>query len=248
MLSKAQIKNINALRQKKNRQKSGRFIAEGIKVTDELLKENFIQIEEIFALEKWITKYIHLQKTHPHIKIIPVTDDELKHISNLDTAQEVLSLCKIPAPVPIPDLKGKITLMLESVRDPGNVGTIVRIADWFGIEQVICSPDCADVFNPKTIQATMGSLARTKVHEFELGEVLKKNKNVPLYAAVLGGEPITAFAAIQEGIIAIGNEASGLSEQMIQSATHCITIPGKGKAESLNAAIAAGIICGRLLL
>src|SRR5690606_2549213 len=150
----AQIKNINALRQKKNRQKSGRFMAEGIKVVDELLKEDHIRIEEIFALETWVDKYIHLQQTHSHINVVPVTERELKQLSSLESPQQVMAICQCPAPEPIPALKGKITLMLESVRDPGNVGTIVRIADWFGIGRVICSPDCTDIFNPKTIQAT----------------------------------------------------------------------------------------------
>lgn len=248
MLSKAQIKNIHALRLKKNRQKSHRFLAEGIKITDELLKENTIYIEEIFALDQWVNRYVQLQKTHPHINIIPVSDRELQQISSLDTPQQVIAICRCPAGQSVPDLKGKVTLMLESVRDPGNVGTIIRIADWFAVERVICSPDCADIFNPKTIQATMGSIARVKVAQWELREVLMQNKTVPVFATVLNGTPLTSFFPITEGIILTGNEGTGLSEALVKSATYSITIPGKGKAESLNAAVATGIICSRLLL
>lgn len=248
MLSKAQIKTIHALRLKKNRQSSGRFLAEGLKVTEELLKGDYIQIEVIYALEEWVDKYGEAAQSHPHVKIVPVSEQDIGRLSLLETPQPVIAVCTYPEPGPVPQLRGKVTLALESVRDPGNLGTIVRIADWFGIERVICSPDCADIFNPKTIQASMGSIARVKVSEWALEEVLAENRQVPVFATVLDGRSITEYSRINEGLILAGNEGVGLSRAMVDAATHRVTIPGKGKAESLNVAVATGIVCSRLLL
>jgi TrmH family RNA methyltransferase len=247
MLSKAQIKTIHSLRYKKSRQKSGHFIAEGAKVIAELLQEDYIQVEGLLALDSWIAGYTPVEKK-ASLKITRISEQELKQISALDTPQQVVAVCRLPVPEQVPLLNGKVTLMLESVRDPGNLGTIIRIADWFGIERIICSTDCADTFNPKTVQATMGSIARVKVSESPLEMIIARNKAVPVYAATLHGQSITRVSPLKEGILLIGNESNGLSEQLIKTATQCITIPRIGKAESLNAAVATGIICSRLLL
>lgn len=246
MLSKVQIKTIHALQHKKYRQKSRRFLAEGIKVTQELLKSREIAVEAVYALPVGIKRLEALATGS--VALVEITERELNTISSLTTPQEVLAVCKIPQNTDLPVLADKITLLLEAIRDPGNLGTIIRIADWFGIPQVVCSADCVDVYNSKTIQATMGSIARVKIWSGSLSEILQKNKDVPLFATTLEGKPVTQFSKIAEGVIAIGNESNGLSSELIQKASECISIPRIGGAESLNAGIATGIICGQLLL
>lgn len=244
MLSRAQIKTIRSLRHKKYRQKFGRFIAEGVKVVDELLKSD-IRVEKIFALENRVNVF-SLAEARSKPELVSVTEKELKQISSLETPQQVLAVCIIPSERAEPLLTGKVSLMLEAVRDPGNLGTIIRIADWFGIENVICSPDCVDVFNPKVVQATMGSVARVKVSAHDLSTIIGNNKTLPLYAATLNGKDIASFPKIGEGLLLLGNESHGLSENLLAQSDHKITIPRIGKAESLNVAVAAGIICSRL--
>lgn len=248
MLSRAQIKYIHSLRLKKYRQKYGRFTAEGAKVVNELRNAHHIRIDSLFATEEWLEGNTGLAELNRETSINPVSKQELQQISNLESPQAVFAICEMPSVHRLPELSGRISLALETIQDPGNLGTIIRIADWFGIENVICSPDCADAFSPKTIQATMGSIARVRVTEVSLDEMLEEAGNIPIYAATLNGKDIREFPEIKEGIILIGNEGHGLSEKMIQMATHRITIPRQGKAESLNAAVATGIICGRLLL
>ncbi len=248
MLSKVQIKAIHSLQHKKYRQKSGHFLAEGVKVVEELLTEHTIEVKNIYALPSWIEQYSALAGTHKNLIITPVTDRELKNISALTHPNEALAICKIPAPPAIPLLKGRVTLLLEAIRDPGNMGSIIRIADWFALPQIICSHDCVDVYNPKTVQATMGSLSRVKVWSGDLKTLLQNRPDIPLFATTLEGRALTEFEKIDEGILAIGNESSGLSQTIIKRANECITIPRLGGAESLNAAIATGIICSRLLL
>jgi len=145
-----------------------------------------------------------------------------------------------------PTIKGKISLVLDFIQDPGNMGTIIRIADWFGIENVFCSNDCADIYNPKVVQSTMGSITRVRVEYVELGVWLKNNSEARTYAAVLNGRDITKMEKLNEGIIVIGNESKGISEEIMKMINVQITIPGKGKAESLNAAVATGIILSHL--
>ncbi len=246
MLSKVQIKTIQALQHKKHRQKSGRFVAEGIKITEELLRSKEIGVEALYALPPRLERLTAMAKAG--VALTAVTERELKRISNLNTPQEVLAICGIPENGAPPRLNGKITLLLEAIRDPGNMGTIIRIADWFGIPQLVLSPDCVDVYNPKTIQATMGSIGRVNIWSGNLSTALDKNHGIPLYATTLNGKPITHFRKIKEGIIAIGNESAGLSKGLLERADEYLTIPRHGEAESLNAAIAAGIVCGQLLL
>lgn len=246
MLSKVQIKTIQALQHKKHRQKSGRFVAEGLKTTEELLQSEEIAVETLYAVPARLEKLALI--AHAEVRLTAVTERELKSISCLTTPQEVLAVCKIPENNAVPDLQHKITLLLEAIRDPGNMGTIIRIADWFGIPQLVFSSDCVDAYNPKTIQATMGSIGRVKIWSGRLSAVLDKNPGIPLYAATLDGKSITQFQKIKEGVIAIGNESAGLSDELRQRAEECLTIPRYGRAESLNAAVATGIICGQLLL
>ncbi|GAA3942069.1 RNA methyltransferase [Chitinophaga oryziterrae] len=240
MLSKAQIKYIQSLQHKKYRQKSGQFIAEGDKIVPELLSEG-VPVQEVYATTSWISAHEQLLN---NVRVTAVDEAVLKQISALTTPNQAMALLNIPEPTPAV-LKGVVTIALETIQDPGNLGTIIRIADWFGIKQVICSPDCVDAYNPKTIQATMGSIARVRVIESEIIPLLQE---VPSYAATLHGTNIVEFKKIEEGIILIGNESRGLSDQVIAACTYRITIPRLGGAESLNAGIAAGIICGRLLI
>lgn len=248
MLSKAQIKYIQSLQHKKYRQKSGQFIAEGDKIVPELLLEA-VPVREVYATEAWISTHEQLLARRKEVRVMPVEEGILKQLSALTTPNQALALLDMPAPAEIkPELfKGTVTLAVETIQDPGNLGTIIRIADWFGIRQIVCSPDCVDVYNPKTIQATMGSIARVRVLETEIAPFLNL-AGLPSYAATLHGRNIVEFQKLEEGIILIGNESRGLSDGVIAVATHKITIPRLGGAESLNAGVAAGIICGRLLI
>lgn len=245
MLSKAQIKYIQSLQHKKNRQKSSQYVAEGDKIVQELLQAG-MPIKGLYATADWLEQHNHLLGKLSGAVII-VDASVLKQLSSLTTPNRAMALLDMPPaidPLPAP---GTVVFALEAIQDPGNMGTLIRIADWFGIGQIICSPDCVDVYNPKTIQATMGSIVRVRIAEYDIKELLRQSP-VPSYAATLHGKNIAGFPVIKEGIILIGNEGRGLSEDVIAMATHRITIPRLGGAESLNAAVAAGIICGRLLI
>jgi TrmH family RNA methyltransferase len=245
MLSKAQIKYIQSLQHKKNRQKSGQFTAEGDKIVLELLTGGLAR--EVYATDDWINEQEALLAKLSGIRVTVVAPHVLKQLSALTTPNRAIALLDIPPATAAGPLSGTVSLALESIQDPGNLGTIIRIADWFGITRVYCSPDCVDTYNPKTIQATMGSFARVQVVEHDIVQLLKA-ANVPGYAATLHGRNITEFEPVKEGILLIGNESRGLSEEVIAHSTHRITIPRLGGAESLNAAVATGIVCGRLLI
>jgi RNA methyltransferase, TrmH family len=144
-------------------------------------------------------------------------------------------------------LNNQITIFADSIRDPGNLGTIVRCADWFGISQVVCSPDSADIYNPKTVQSTMGSIARVKVYYKDLPALLNDSRDTKVHAAALNGKNVKQMKPLEEGVIVIGNESKGINNAIMQLAHEKITIPGYGKAESLNAAVATGIILSHLI-
>jgi TrmH family RNA methyltransferase len=245
MLSKAQIKYIQSLQHKKNRQKSGQFTAEGDKIVLELLTGGLAR--EVYATDDWVDEQEALLAKFSGVRVTVVEPHVLKQLSALTTPNRAMALLDIPPATAAAPLAGTVALALESIQDPGNLGTIIRIADWFGISRVYCSPDCVDIYNPKTIQATMGSFARVQVVESDIVQLLQQS-GVPGYAATLHGHNITEFEPIKEGILLIGNESRGLSQPVIAHSTHHITIPRLGGAESLNAAIATGIICGRLLI
>lgn len=249
MLSKAQIKYIQSLQHKKYRQKFSQFIAEGDKIVQELLRFRLDSVVAVYATGIWLEQHKPLLPgDNTQLELVTVEEGILKQISSLSTPNHAIALVKMfPAPGKI-ELKGKVTIALENLQDPGNMGTIIRIADWFGVSQVICSKDTVDPYNAKSIQATMGSFARIPVYETDLQSLFEAPKDVPVYAATLHGKDITTFPPIKEGVILIGNESRGLSEAIVKASSHEITIPRIGHAESLNAAIATGIICGRLLL
>jgi TrmH family RNA methyltransferase len=237
MLSKKKIKLIRLLRQKKYREKYKLFIAEGPKVVNEFLNSNY-KVKFLFATKEFSVN------AHQRVLVNEVSEKELKMISATQTPNQVLAVFEFP-PAIILDLeraKMNLILALDDIRDPGNFGTIVRIADWFGINTIICSETSVDVFNPKVVQASMGSLARVNIHYMNLATVLKKFNTV--YAAVLNGKNIYTEKLSASGVILIGNESRGISESMMQFVSHKISIPNfSGKADSLNAAIATAIIC-----
>lgn len=245
MLSKAQIKYITGLQHKKYRQKFGQFIAEGDKIVQELL-ETGSGVKTVFATREWLLDHRELAEKAGGIEVLEVAPEVLKQLSSLSTPNRALALADIP---PARDFVPEgVSLALETIQDPGNLGTIIRIADWFGIRQVVCSPDCVDAYNAKTIQSTMGSFLRVTVVIRDIPQFLEKHASLPSYAATLHGHDITHTQKITAGIILIGNESRGLSEETLRRSSHHITIPRLGQAESLNAAVATGIICGRLLI
>jgi TrmH family RNA methyltransferase len=244
MLSKNQARKIQALHLKKNRVSEGLFIAEGPKLSAEILRSGII-IKEIYATKEWLS--------HAEIpQLVPVTeisDDELKKISTLSTPNQVLMVCSTPVQeIDYNGIDSGINLYLDDIRDPGNLGTIIRLADWFGVSQVICSPGTAEVYSPKTIQSSMGSITRVKVVNCLFGDLLAGFKErriaVPIYGALLEGENIYTAKQLAFGLIVIGNESNGISEDVISGLTHRIKIPASSKngAESLNAAMAASLI------
>lgn len=241
MLSKKEIKDIQSLSQKKFRDELNLFVAEGPKIVGELIGLIPQQIQNVYAVKPWIDAS---QSLYKNVKLNEVTDVELERISHLQTPNQVVAVIKKFANAqPGAD---SFTLYLDTIQDPGNFGTIIRIADWFGIKNIVCTPGCADLYNPKVVQSTMASIARVNVYYDDDGNWLKE-QNVPVYAATLHGNSLQDHSRTDKGILIIGNESKGISDEIIQYATEQITIPKKGEAESLNAAVASGIILSHLL-
>jgi TrmH family RNA methyltransferase len=243
MVSKSQLKYIQSLGQKKYRDEAGVFVAEGPKLVKELVQSKNVELLQIFELNEWIEENEDL---FPSITVTTTSETELERISQLKTPNKVLAVLKKFEPNQ-PVIKERISLVLDTIQDPGNLGTIIRIADWFGISQIICSEDCADMYNSKVVQATMGSIARVNVFYTDLPELLRQLPGVRIYAAMLEGKDVTKMTTIKEGLIIIGNESIGIDTELLQYANEKISIPRKGSAESLNAAVAAGIILSHLV-
>lgn len=249
MVTKKQLQFVNSLKQKKYREEYQLFIAEGAKIVPELLNSE-IEVQQVFATKEFLAK-TNIDKG---IECFEVKHDELERISAQTTPNEVLAVCKTPTYVFVESsLKGKLTLVLDDIKDPGNLGTIIRIADWFGIETILCSNESADAYSPKVVQATMGSIARIKIHYIDIVTLFKdieKNNELPIYGALLEGEDIYKEKLSGEGLIVIGNESRGISDLVKPFISKKLTIPSfshyksaKGEAESLNAAIATAILC-----
>lgn len=240
MLSNGKIKKINSLKAKKTRQISQLFTIEGIKSVKEIASEGTIPLREIYATEEFFDAF----KQGSVCPVTWVSDAEMKKISAQSTPEGVLAVCAIPR-WDAPDLSsGRIVLALDDVRDPGNMGTIVRTADWFGIRDILCSPGTVDIYNPKTVQSTMGSIARVRVHYVDLPQVLASTA-LPVYGTFLDGEDIFKADLAPEGVIVIGNEANGIGPEVAAVAGRHLTIPRFGefrRAESLNAAVAASVV------
>ena len=240
MLSKKEIKDIQSLSQKKFREELKLYIAEGPKTVNELLQLVPGKIRQVYATDTWIEAH---PKEDP-AKITHVTGVELEQLSQLKTPNQVLAVIEQEPEREVPD-KG-FMLYLDTIQDPGNFGTIIRIADWFGVDHVVCSAGCADLYSPKVVQSTMASIARVSVYYDEKGNWLER-KELPVYAATLDGRPVYECQRTASGILLIGNESRGISSSLLKYAGERLTIPKRGGAESLNAAVATGIILSHLL-
>lgn len=241
MLSKNQIKQINALSQKKQRDEQFVFVAEGPKLVSDLLKS--FHCKELFYVsgcELDTPKNANKQM---------VTADELKKISSLVTPQQCLAIFEKPIySIESNVFETELSLVLDDVQDPGNLGTIIRIADWFGIKNIFCSLHTADVYNPKTIQATMGALAKVKIHYVDIVEFLKQlPQDIPIYGTFMDGTDIYTQALENKGLIIMGNEGKGIQaicEQYINNRLYIPDYPrGEAGSESLNVAVATAIVC-----
>ena len=251
MLSKNQIKYVRQLEQKKFRRREGLFVAEGTKVVGDLLAAGFIPTQ-LFATPEWLTSN-HLLILNAKFSISSVTDDELRRLSFLQHPQQVLALFPFPSSESSASLNSKflipnsLTLALDGVQDPGNLGTIIRIADWFGIDHIYCSEDTVDARNPKVVQATMGSIARVNILYTNLPALLDTlPPDFPVYGTFLDGENIYTQSLSKHGLIIMGNEGNGISDAIRQRVTHRLLIPNFHKgdtADSLNVAIATAITC-----
>lgn len=246
MLSKTHTKYIQSLLHKKFRDEYNLFIAEGPKVVMDLLESRKFTCKEIFALQDWVTGNTKRLSTLTQATVTTVVDFELEKISTLTTPNQVMAVFEKGKENTAIQASGKITLVLDTIQDPGNLGTIIRIADWFGITDIICSEGCADMYNPKVVQSTMGSLGRVNIVYTSLPHWLEENKSIKNYSAVLNGKTVQSLGKLKEGIIIIGNEAHGISDEVLQLVNEKITIPKIGEAESLNAAVATGIILSHL--
>ncbi|MBP7395920.1 MAG: RNA methyltransferase [Flavobacterium sp.] len=234
MVSKNQIKLISSLHQKKYRIAHQLFIAEGVKGINELLQSNF-ELEHLYVTIDEFKSVSTTQKT-------VISDADLKKISALTTPNTCLAVFKIPKEKPV--LNKGLIVALDTIRDPGNMGTILRLCDWFGINQVVCSKETVDLYNPKVVQATMGSIARVNVNYLNLKDFLETT-SLPIYGTFMDGEDLYNSEITNEGIIILGNEANGISKEIEELVTKRITIPRFGnlqQTESLNVATATAIV------
>ncbi len=246
MLTKAELQRLRSLREKKHREELGLFVVEGEKVVAELLAAQFA-FESIYATEAWRGPGASAGRAGAApIALVRVTDEEMARASHFPTPSAVLAVGRINRePLGPGALDQGLTLALDGVQDAGNVGTLLRIADWFGLDRVVLSPDCADLFHQKVINASMGSFARVRTHTADLATALTDVK-VPVLGSDLTGTNVHAVPALRDAVIVIGSEGHGLSEPVKRLVTQYVTIPRFGGAESLNAAVAAGIVCDNL--
>ena len=244
MLSKTQSKYIRSLAHQKYRDEHKVFVVEGVKLAEEwLLSEQSIQY--VVAIKEWLAANTALVQKHPEAQVVEAEPFMLTQITQLSTANQVLLVVNTPVENSASITLNNWALALDAIQDPGNMGTIIRIADWFGIPTVICAPGCADAYSAKVVQSAMGGHLRVGIHKMPLEPYLN-NCNCPVYAATLGGENLFNLPALAPGVIIIGNESKGISASVLTHATQQIKIPGGGGAESLNAGVSAGIICAFL--
>ena len=241
MISKNLIKLIKSLEQKKYRKREILFVAEGPKVVGDLMA--LMAPQRIIATSEWY-------KEKKISEDVVVTEDEIRKVSFLQHPQDVVALFELPEmeELPVEQLCDHLTLALDDIQDPGNLGTIIRLADWFGIEHILCNLGTADAYSPKVVQATMGSIARVKLHYTNLAEYLEQLQDaVPVYGTFLDGNNLYAEKLSPSGIIIMGNEGNGISEQVERYVTKRLLIPSypaeRPTAESLNVAIATAITC-----
>jgi TrmH family RNA methyltransferase len=244
MLSKSEIKYIQSLAHKKFRDQEGCFVVEGEKMVDELLTAFPVQVVRMYATRKWIAE--QNRSLPPELTVFEVEDFEMAKISFLSSSSPVLALVrtKIRTVADI-DLKASMVL-LDHIQDPGNLGTIIRSCDWFGIRQLVCSPHTVDAFNPKVVQSAMGSLLRLNIIYTDLRELMEKGLIMPVYAAVLQGRSVFEVHAKKPFALMVGNESRGVSPALQALASETVMIPRIGDAESLNAAVATSVLLSAL--
>ena len=239
MVTKNEIKQVASLRLQKFRKELGLFVVEGRKMTEELLHSRFV-VKAMYTTEA-CHDYFPQAET--------VTEVQMAQMSGQDTPPGILSVVKIPDAQRFSQ-SSKLVLALDGIANPGNMGTIIRTAEWFGIHDIVCSTDCVEVWNPKVIQATMGSIFRTNVMEAELTDFLMQQKQAgkAIYGALLEGENLFEKKDCKDGVIVIGSESHGIRKEVLPYITHPITIPrvGASQTESLNASVAAAIIMAEL--
>jgi RNA methyltransferase, TrmH family len=246
MISKNKIKFIQSLHLKKYRVMYGKFIAEGPKLVSDIASSD-LKITELYALPAWFSENPDITRKVSSAEA--VSEEELLKISLLSTPNQVLAIVEIPERnFNLSFAEETMVIALDDIRDPGNLGTIIRIADWFGIKHIVCSENCVDACNPKTVQATMGSISHVNVYYQNLEELLSKaNESLAIYGAFLEGNPVYNEALSRNGFLVIGNEANGISPEIEKLIKKKISIPSGNKSslhvESLNASIATAIIC-----
>ena len=242
MITKNTIKQIASLHQQKFRKELGLFVVEGRKMTEELLRSDFETIG-LFATEAFLSNY----PAFDHAEI--VSEVQMKQMSGQDTPPGILAVVRMPQQGEI-KTSSRLILALDGIANPGNMGTLIRTAEWFGINDVVCSTDCVELWNPKVVQATMGSLYRVKVWEADLPDYLQqaKKQSKAIYGALLEGEDLFQMQARPEGILVIGSESHGIRKDVLPFITHPITIPriGGSVTESLNAAVAGAILMAEM--
>jgi TrmH family RNA methyltransferase len=243
MLSKSTISLLKSLQQKKFRIEHGLFLVEGYKSVIDFANSAY-QIVTIYYTNAIDPKLLNLSGK---INFNEISLSDLEKISSLRSPQEIIALIKMPEwPIlKAEELKGKFAIALDGIQDPGNMGTIIRTADWFGIQHIICSADTVDVYNPKVVQATMGSLAHVSIYYVELAEFLE-TINTPLFGALLDGSNIYKTNFGTEGLVIMGNEGNGLRPEIVKLVQKAVTIPRGGNAESLNVGIATAIFCSEI--
>ena len=240
MITRAQIKLIRSLSLKKYRRKHGLFKVEGAKIVKETLSKPQI-IDSVYALPEWISENQGTIDKLPFL-VEEVTPAQLREISELDTPQQVIAIMRLPTQDEEKIKAADFCLVLDGIRDPGNMGTIIRTADWFGLSHIYISVDCTDAYSPKTVQASMGSILRIAIHEVDIPSWLTENSLAAYAAALEGGQSIYPFRFPQNTALVIGNESQGVSQEVLDVCAGRVFIPSFGEAESLNAAMATGIL------
>lgn len=247
MISKKQIKDITALHQKKFRKESNLFIAEGPKIVGEFLHSE-LKITEIYGLQNWIDKNLLLLK-NTNCSYYVVTETELRRISTLQAPNEVIAICQQPLyDKDSIDWQADLFLYLDDIADPGNMGTIIRMANWFGLKQIFCSGNCAEIFNPKVVQSTMGALVNVNFYISSLADICNLLNISEIFGATLNGENLYRATFPKKCLLVIGSESHGISIENIKLLSKQITIPQAkgGTTESLNAAVATSIILSEI--
>jgi TrmH family RNA methyltransferase len=241
VLTKNNVKFIKSLQLKKYRQKERLFIVEGEKNTVELLKSTY-EIKSLVISQAFLERYESLVKT-TNSEIVIVEAKQLAGLGSYQTNEQALAV--VHEPEEVHSIQSGFQLVLDDIRDPGNLGTIIRIADWYGIPQILCSETTAEFYNPKTISASMGSIFRIPLVRLPLESFLAESKH-PVYGALLDGKNVHQIDFPQNGYLVIGNESTGIKDNLLPFIKHRVTIPRIGAAESLNAAMATAIICDNI--